>query len=70
MFDLTNLNDYEFEMLCRDIMQELFGTKLYVFSRGIDSGVDICDKEKKPTIIIQSKHYAGSTYAQIKSLSL
>lgn len=67
MFDLSNLNDYEFEILCRDIMQERLEINLYTFSRGVDSGVDICDKEKKPTIIIQVKHYIGSTYSQLKS---
>lgn len=67
MFDLSNLNDYEFEILCKDIMQEKLGVKLFIFSRGVDAGVDICDKEKNPTIMIQVKHYAGSTYSQLKS---
>ncbi|MEG0528290.1 MAG: hypothetical protein RR531_12320 [Longicatena sp.] len=66
MFDLSNLNDYEFEILCKDIMQELLSEELFTFSRGVDAGVDICDKEKNPTIIIQAKHYAGSTYSQLK----
>ena len=67
MFDLSNLNDYEFEILCKDIMQDLLDEELFTFSRGVDAGVDICDKEKTPTIIIQAKHYAGSTYSQLKS---
>ena len=67
MFDLSNLNDYEFEILCKDIMQELLHEELFTFSRGVDAGVDICDKENPPTIIIQAKHYAGSTYFQLKS---
>ncbi|WP_186423815.1 restriction endonuclease [Lacrimispora celerecrescens] len=67
MFDLSNLNDYEFEILCKDIMQELLDEELFTFSRGVDAGVDICDKEKTPAIIIQVKHYADSTYSQFKS---
>lgn len=67
MFDLSNLNDYEFEILCKDIMQEQLGEELFTFSRGVDAGVDICDKEKNPTIIIQAKHYVGSTYSQLKA---
>ena len=67
MFDLSNLNDYEFEILCKDIMQDLLEEKLFTFSRGVDAGVDICDKETPPTIIIQAKHYTGSTYSQLKS---
>lgn len=67
MFDLSNLNDYEFEILCKDIMQDILEEELFTFSRGVDAGVDICDKANPPTIIIQAKHYAGSTYSQLKS---
>lgn len=67
MFDLSNLNDYEFEILCKDIMQDILDEELFTFSRGVDAGVDICDKANAPTIIIQAKHYAGSTYSQLKS---
>jgi hypothetical protein len=67
MYDLNNLNDYEFEILCKDMMQQLLNTKLFIFSRGVDGGIDICDKEKFPTIIIQVKHYIGSTYSLLKS---
>lgn len=66
MFDLSNLNDYEFEILSKDIMQKLLGQDLFIFSRGVDAGVDICDREKNPTIVIQAKHYVNSTYSQLK----
>lgn len=67
MFDLSNLNDYEFEKLCKDIMQKELGKELFTFSRGVDAGVDICDSKKDPAIIIQAKHYTNSTYAQLKA---
>jgi len=67
MFDLLNLNDYEFEVMCRDIMQKRLNTELYLFSRGVDKGIDICDKSSPPTVLIQVKHYAGSTYSHLKS---
>ena len=67
MFDLSNLNDYEFEMLCRDIMQIILDTKLFTFSRGIDAGIDICDKSTPPQIIIQVKHYVNSSYSNLKA---
>ena len=66
MFDLSNLNDYEFEVLSKDIMQKLLGQDLFIFSRGVDAGVDICDREKNPTVVIQAKHYTNSTYSQLK----
>jgi len=67
MFDLSNLNDYEFEILCRDIMSEILSMKLYTFPRGIDGGIDICDKNEPHKIVIQVKHYVNSSYSQLKS---
>lgn len=67
MFNLNNLNDHEFELLCKDILEEKLNIPLYVFSRGVDQGIDICDNKKQPNTMIQVKHYIGSTYAQLKS---
>lgn len=57
MYDLRNLNDYEFEALSLDIMQKILDTKLYRFPKGKDGGIDLCDEIDKPKIIIQAKHY-------------
>ena len=67
MFDLSNLNDYEFEILCRDIMQKKLGIGLLIFSRGVDEGIDICDSCTPMTALIQVKHYSGSRYSDLKS---
>lgn len=66
MFDLSNLNDYEFELLCKDIMQRLLGKSLHTFSRGIDGGIDICDSAKNSNVIIQAKHYLNSRFSSLK----
>ena len=42
MYDLRNLNDYEFEALSLDIMQKILDTKLYRFPKGKDGGIDLC----------------------------
>ncbi|MDT2813281.1 nSTAND3 domain-containing NTPase [Vagococcus carniphilus] len=65
MFDYTMLNDYEFELLCRDIFQKFKGNKreYFTFSAGRDGGIDICDKEKKE--IIQVKHYSKSSTSSL-----
>jgi len=69
LFDLSNLNDYEFELLCKDIMQRKLSTTLYTFSRGVDGGIDICEANKYPQIMIQVKHYVKSKYSNLhKSL--
>ena len=65
MFDYTMLNDHEFEILCRDIMQVKLNESLFFFPRGVDQGIDICDKEITPSTMIQAKHYAKSTYSQL-----
>jgi len=67
MFDLSNLNDYEFEMLCRDIMQKKLSVELSIFARGVDQGIDICDTHTPPIILIQAKHYAGSKYNDLRT---
>lgn len=41
MFNYSNLNDIEFEELCKDIMQRKLNEELRTFSRGKDKGIDI-----------------------------
>lgn len=67
MYDLSNLNDYEFELLCKDIMQKKLGVPLHTFPRGKDGGIDICDAEVRPIVIIQAKHYLKSSVSQLIS---
>lgn len=43
MFNYKNLCDYEFEILCKDIMQKKLGVPLQIFARGRDGGIDITD---------------------------
>ena len=43
MFNYKNLSDYEFEILCKDIMQKKLGVPLQIFARGRDGGIDITD---------------------------
>lgn len=67
MFNVSNLNDYEFELLCKDIMERKLNAKLYAFSRGVDGGIDICDSKKAPKIVIQAKHYCNSKFSNLRS---
>lgn len=66
MYDLTNLNDYEFELLSKDIMKKKLGIELESFSRGKDGGIDICDVNSPHEIIIQAKHYPKSRFYDLK----
>lgn len=67
MFDLGNLNDYEFENLCKDIMERKLQKDLYTFSKGVDSGIDICDIKSNPKIVIQVKHYVKSSFSSLRT---
>ncbi|XBX04164.1 restriction endonuclease [Enterocloster clostridioformis] len=67
MFNLESLNDYEFEILCKDILEKILDIELYTFAKGRDGGIDICDAKTHPTIIAQAKHYYKSSFQQLLS---
>lgn len=65
MYNYNNLSDFEFEILCKDIMQKKLGIKLYTFQKGRDGGIDITDDPKNKKVIIQVKHYINSKYSDL-----
>jgi len=65
MYNYKNLSDFEFEKLCKDIMEKRLGTNLRFFARGRDGGIDIRDNSEG-NIIIQVKHYYNSNYTSLK----
>ena len=67
MFNYKNLCDYEFEILCKDIMQKKLGVPLQIFARGRDGGIDITDDTVSKNIVIQVKHYINSRYSDLIS---
>jgi len=67
MYNYYNLDDVEFELLCKDIMQEKLETQLRVFGKGRDGGVDLTDNVQTHNIVIQVKHYVSSPFASLKA---
>lgn len=65
-FNYSNLNDVEFEELCKDIMQKKLGVKLRVYKAGRDGGIDLKDNEDGNNIVVQVKHYINSSYYNLK----
>lgn len=61
MLNYANLNDMEFESLCRDIMERMLGVSLRRFGPGRDGGVDLADNVDGKGIVVQVKHYQSST---------
>lgn len=57
MLNFSNLNDIEFEYLCKDVMSRMLGLTLQRFGRGRDGGIDLTDDVYKRTVIVQVKHY-------------
>jgi len=72
MYNFHNLNDVEFENLCKDIMERITSTNLRCFSKGKDGGIDLTDNVKKYNInnyniIVQVKHYINSSFSNLKT---
>lgn len=57
MLNYANLNDYEFECLCQDIMSKKLNINLYRFAPGRDGGIDLTDSAHDHKLIVQVKHY-------------
>lgn len=65
MFNYRNLDDVEFEELCKDIMQRKLDIELRTFRKGVDGGIDLQDNGKGNNIIVQVKHYINSRYSNL-----
>ena len=67
MYNFNNLSDFEFEILCKDIMEKKLGISLRIFGKGRDGGIDLTDDCINKNIVIQVKHYINSTFSNLKS---
>ncbi|MGY6126055.1 nSTAND3 domain-containing NTPase [Paraburkholderia strydomiana] len=66
-YDFKTLSDQDFEELVCDLMERHLKIKLQLFARGRDGGVDLRNsfEGKRARVIVQCKHYASSTSAQL-----
>ena len=55
MFHYANLSDFEFELLCRDIMERKIGCPLRCFAPGRDGGVDITETKLSGKHMVRQK---------------
>ena len=69
MYTFSTLNDKDFEVIVKDLLNKKFGLNLQSFKVGKDQGRDLrfSTPENNNAIIVQAKHYVGSGYAQLKS---
>ena len=66
MFNYYDLDDVEFEILCKDIMQVKLNSELRAFGKGKDGGVDLTDNVSTHNIVVQVKHYINSTFSDLR----
>ena len=63
MYTFETLSPNDFEILTRDLLQKELSLTLESFKSGRDNGIDLrYSQNKENDIIIQCKHYQGSTF--------
>ena len=63
MYNFGDLNDVEFEYLCKDVMSSVLGIELRRFAVGRDGGIDL--RSADGSIVVQVKHYIKSSVASL-----
>ena len=67
-YNFDHVSDHEFELLCADLLAEMYGQHFEVFSPGRDGGVDIRlikqvqDDSLGPQLVGQCKKWRADTY--------
>ncbi|WP_410635949.1 restriction endonuclease [Amycolatopsis sp. cmx-4-83] len=65
-FDLGRLSPYDFEMLCRDLFEQITGLAFEVFPQGRDQGIDLRHVADDGRLtIIQCKHWPRGSSARL-----
>ena len=68
-YNFSEVSDFEFEELCRDLLQAELGASLELFAPGPDEGIDIryigCNESGCTTIVAQCKRWAEDSFARL-----
>jgi DNA polymerase III delta prime subunit len=67
MTRLKNLSHIDFEALCRDLLMAETGIRFSAFGPGPDGGIDGRHSKGDEATVLQCKHYAGSSFANLKA---
>lgn len=69
-YDFSTLNDKDFEVLVKDLLNAEYDLQLQHFKRGKDKGIDLrfSTHSKNNSVIVQAKHFLLSGYSQLKSI--
>jgi hypothetical protein len=66
-YDFANLSPADFEDLVRELIGQELKIRFEAFGAGPDGGMDGRHAAGAKATILQAKHYAGSTFAKLKS---
>lgn len=66
-YDFKTLSYADFEDLSRDLVGQEIGGRFEAFCAGPDGGMDGRHSKGSKSSILQAKHYAGSSFAQLKA---
>lgn len=67
MYDFATLSPTDFELLVRDLLKIEQGWRLEAFGAGKDGGVDLRCVTQCQKVVVQCKHYAGSSFADLRT---
>lgn len=70
MRNWANLSPHDFEALVASLLDAEFGWRLKHFGRGPDGGVDLVSEEAEGHVVVQCKHYLGSSWSQLKAAAM
>ncbi|MFT8506888.1 restriction endonuclease [Acetobacter sp.] len=62
-YDFSQLSPHDFELMCRDLLQEEEGLRLESFKSGKDSGIDFRYAPAGVTTIVQCKRFVETGYS-------
>lgn len=71
-YNFSTLNDKEFELIIKDLLNAKFKLGLQSFKAGRDKGIDLrySTANNNNSIVVQAKHYINSEFAQLKHILL
>ncbi|MFI1386376.1 restriction endonuclease [Embleya sp. NPDC020886] len=65
-YDFHTLSPNDFEILIRDLLAAEYRWRLEAFGHGRDGGVDLRAKAPGGKVVVQCKHYLGSTFSDLR----
>ncbi|WP_217231552.1 restriction endonuclease [Streptomyces anulatus] len=66
-YDFRTLSPNDFEILIRDLLAAEYRWRLEAFGHGRDGGIDLRAKTPEGKIVVQCKHYLGSSFSDLRS---